>query len=167
MPPREAGASGRAFQLGAIRTLLPHLWPSDWGLRGRVVLALACLATAKIANVYVPLFYKHAIDALTPHVSSGAQIGAAATVAALPVAMILAYGCARVLAQLFAELRDFVFAKVQARAIRTLALSVFRHLHALSMRFHIERQTGGLSRAIERGTQGIDNLLSFTLFSIF
>jgi ATP-binding cassette subfamily B protein len=163
-PPPAGPVQRRAFQLGAIRTLLPHLWPrEDRGLRARVVLALLCLATAKIANVYVPIFYKHAVDALTPQV----QHGAAAAVAALPVGMILAYGAARVLAQFFAELRDYVFAKVQARAIRKLALGVFRHLHALSMRFHIERQTGGLSRAIERGTNGIDNLLSYTLFSIF
>ena len=154
----------RKFQLGAIRTLLPHLWPrGDWDLRVRVVLALLCLAIAKGANVYVPIFYKHAIEALTP---AAAQAGAAAAVAALPVAAILAYGLARVLSQLFAELRDFVFAKVQARAIRKVALGVFRHLHALSLRFHIERQTGGLSRVIERGTNGIDNLLSFTLFNI-
>ena len=163
-PPPAGPVQRRAFQFGAIRTLLPHLWPrEDRGLRARVVLALLCLATAKIANVYVPIFYKHAVDALTPQV----QHGAAAAVAALPVGMILAYGAARVLAQFFAELRDYVFAKVQARAIRKLALGVFRHLHALSMRFHIERQTGGLSRAIERGTNGIDNLLSYTLFSIF
>ncbi|MCK6450606.1 MAG: ABC transporter ATP-binding protein/permease [Alphaproteobacteria bacterium] len=155
----------KRFQLGAIRTLLPHLWPrGDWELRVRVVLALLCLAVAKGATVYVPLFYKQAIDALTPAV--GTHAAAASAVAALPVGMILAYGAARVMSQLFAELRDFVFAKVQARAIRKVALGVFRHLHALSLRFHIERQTGGLSRAIERGTNGIDNLLSFTLFNI-
>ncbi len=156
----DADPQPRRFQLGAIRTLLPHLWPrGDWDLRTRVVLALACLAVAKGATVYVPIFYKQAIDALTPAAT-------AAAVAALPVGMILAYGVARVMSQLFAELRDFVFAKVQARAIRNVALGVFRHLHALSLRFHIERQTGGLSRAIERGTNGIDNLLSFTLFNI-
>jgi ABC-type transport system involved in Fe-S cluster assembly fused permease/ATPase subunit len=180
-PQRPTGS--RAFQLGAIRTLLPHLWPrGEWGLRARVVLALACLAAGKFANLWVPIFYKHAVDALTPHAGLGAAgaagaasgaattpmviAGAAAAVAAIPVGMILAYGLARVLAQFFAELRDYVFAKVQARAIRTVALGVFRHLHALSLRFHLERQTGGLSRAIERGTNGIDNLLSFTLFNI-
>ncbi len=165
--PGDGGAKGRtAFQLGAIKTLLPHLWPRDnTELRVRVVLALACLAVAKFANLWVPIFYKYAIDALTPGKgATGATVAVVA--AAVPVGMILAYGLARVLAQLFAELRDFVFAKVQARAIRTVALSVFRHLHALSLRFHLERQTGGLSRAIERGANGIDNLLSFTLFNI-
>jgi len=168
-PEPAAGAKRRAFQLDAIRILLPHLWPAgDWDLRVRVVLALSCLAIAKFANVYVPIFYKHAVDALAPAVGPAAAAGGATVAAAmaLPVGAILAYGAARVLAQLFAELRDFVFAKVQARAIRRLALGVFRHLHALSLRFHIERQTGGLSRAIERGTTGIENLLSFTLFNI-
>ncbi len=163
-PSGPAGAPQRqAFQLGAIKTLLPHLWPaSEPALRLRVVLALACLVIAKLANVWVPIFYKHAIDALSPtH-----QTTAAAAVLALPVGMILAYGAARVLSQMFAELRDFVFARVQARAIRTVALGVFRHLHELSLRFHLERHTGGLSRAIERGATGIENLLSFTLFNI-
>ncbi len=159
-----------SFQIGAIRALLPHLWPKgQTELRVRVVAAVACLVIAKVANVYVPMFYKYAVDALTPQVGANAAAGVAAAGAALalPVGMILAYGGARVLAQLFAELRDYVFAKVQARAIRNVALGVFRHLHALSLRFHIDRQTGGLSRAIERGTTGIDNLLSFTLFNIF
>jgi ATP-binding cassette subfamily B protein len=167
-PPGKGAAAAKArraaFQLGAIRTLLPHLWPSGAPeLRLRVVLALGCLAVAKIANLWVPIFYKYAVDALVPG-PAGATLAVAA--AAVPVGMILAYGLARVLAQLFAELRDYVFAKVQARAIRTVALGVFRHLHGLSLRFHLERQTGGLSRAIERGALGIENLLSFTLFNI-
>ena len=141
-----------------IRSLLPYLWPrNEMELRVRVVAAIVCLFVAKIANVYVPVLYKDAIDAL------GTTAG---TAAMLPVGMILAYGLARVLSLAFGELRDAIFAKVAQRAIRPVALNVFRHLHALSLRFHLERQTGGLSRSIERGTKGIEILLSFMLFNI-
>ena len=141
-----------------IRSLLPYLWPrNEMELRVRVVAAIVCLFIAKIANVYVPVLYKHAIDAL------GTTAG---TVAVLPVGMILAYGLARVLSLAFGELRDAIFAKVAQRSIRAVALNVFRHLHALSLRFHLERQTGGLSRAVERGTKAIQTLLSFMLFNI-
>src|SRR5262249_3717142 len=123
----------------------------------RVAGAVLCLLVAKIANVFVPLFYKHAVDAMTPH---GAALIAA------PIAMILAYGILRVAAQSFGEIRDALFAKVAQRAIRTVGLQTFRHLHALSLRFHLDRQTGGMSRAIERGTKGIEFLLSFMLFNV-
>src|SRR5262249_7233523 len=119
--------------------------------------ALVLLGGAKAANVYVPVLYKEAVDALTPGV---------ATAVALPVALIVAYGVMRILSQLFGELRDAVFAKVAQRAIREAGLKTFKHLHALSLRFHMDRKTGGVSRAIERGTRGIDFLLSFMLFSI-
>jgi ABC-type transport system involved in Fe-S cluster assembly fused permease/ATPase subunit len=146
--------------LATLRRLLPYLWPpGEAGLRLRVVLAGLCLVAAKLANVYVPILYKRAIDAL----GGGAS---AAAVVAVPLTLIFAYGSARVLSLLFAELRDAVFAKVAQRAIRTIGLTVFRHLHALSLRFHLERQTGGLSRAIERGTKGIETLLSFSMFEI-
>ncbi|WP_207483872.1 ABCB family ABC transporter ATP-binding protein/permease [Arenibaculum pallidiluteum] len=142
----------------AVRALLPYLWPAgQWGLRSRVVVALACLVVAKLANVYVPVLYKHAVDALS---------GGAGLVVAVPLGVILAYGLARVTALGFGELRDAIFAKVAQRAIRSVALNVFRHLHALSLRFHLERQTGGLSRSIERGTRAIQTLLSFMLFNI-
>ena len=141
-----------------IRSLLPYLWPrNEMELRVRVVAAIVCLFIAKIANVYVPVLYKHAIDAL------GTTAG---TIAVLPVGMILAYGLARVLSLAFGELRDAIFAKVAQRSIRAVALNVFRHLHALSLRFHLERQTGGLSRSVERGTKAIQTLLSFMLFNI-
>lgn len=135
-----------------------HLWPKgEWGLRGRVVAALLLLVLAKITNVYVPILYKHAIDAFgDPKVQA----------VAVPVALILAYGMARVLAQAFGEVRDAIFAPVSQRAIRNLALEVFGHLHALSLRFHLERQTGGLSRVIERGTQGMEFLIRFMTFNI-
>jgi ATP-binding cassette, subfamily B, heavy metal transporter len=141
-----------------IRSLLPYLWPrNEMELRVRVVAAIVCLFIAKLANVYVPVLYKHAIDALGT---------TAATAAVLPVGLILAYGLARVLSLAFGELRDAIFAKVAQRSIRSVALNVFRHLHALSLRFHLERQTGGLSRSVERGTKAIQTLLSFMLFNI-
>ena len=127
-------------------------------MRLRVVTAMVFLVAAKVAIIYVPIFYKDAIDVLAP-----ADVGMAV---ALPLGLILAYGAARVLSLAFGELRDAIFAKVGQRAIRNVALNVFRHLHKLSLRFHLERQTGGLSRAIERGTKAIELLLRFSLFNI-
>jgi ABC-type transport system involved in Fe-S cluster assembly fused permease/ATPase subunit len=153
-------APARRGGFATLRSLLPYLWPpGEWGLRTRVVLAVLCLIAAKLANVYIPILYKRAIDAL----GGG---GGHAAVVAVPLTLIFAYGSARIFSLLFAELRDAVFAKVAQRAIRTIGLRVFRHLHALSLRFHLERQTGGLTRAIERGTKGIETLLSFSLFNI-
>src|SRR5215831_18709677 len=154
-PPR---ATGRLKdELRALKSLAPYLWPRDsFELRARVVLALAFLLAGKLVNIYVPLLYKQAIDALTP----------GNVVVAVPVALIIAYGLARVMSQGFNELRNAVFAKVGQRAVRQLALTAFRHVHALSLRYHLERRTGGLSRAIERGTAGIDFLLSFMLFNV-
>jgi ATP-binding cassette, subfamily B, heavy metal transporter len=148
---------GLRQELKAVRRLAPYLWPPDWGLRGRVLVSFAFLIGAKVINVYVPLLYKGAVDALSP--------GHAAVIT-VPVALVIGYGIARVGAQLFAELRDAVFAKVGQRAVRRLALATFRHLHALSLRFHLERQTGGLSRAIERGIRGTEFLLSYMLFNV-
>ncbi|MGE5522349.1 MAG: ABCB family ABC transporter ATP-binding protein/permease [Rhodospirillaceae bacterium] len=132
--------------------LLPYLWEYKW----RVVIALAFLTTAKLANVGVPLVLKQIIDALDP----------TRAVLALPLALLVAYGVLRMSTTLFAELRDIVFVRVTQRAIRRIALTVFRHLHSLSLRFHLERQTGGVSRDIERGTRGVSTLLSYMLFSI-
>jgi ATP-binding cassette, subfamily B, heavy metal transporter len=135
-----------------------HLWPKgEWGLRSRVIVALLLLVLAKVTNVYVPILYKYAVDALSDP---------RAQAVAVPIALILAYGLARVLAQAYGEVRDAIFAPVSQRAIRNLALEVFRHLHALSLRFHLERQTGGLSRVIERGTSGMEFLIRFTTFNI-
>ena len=154
-PPRPKGRF--RDELRALRWLAPHLWPRESvELRTRVVIATVLLLAAKLLTIYVPILYKHAVDALSPsHI-----------VVAAPVALIIAYGAARVLSQGFNELRTAVFAKVSQRAIRRLALAAFRHLHTLSLRFHLERRTGGLSRAIERGTSGIDFLLSFMLFNV-
>jgi ATP-binding cassette subfamily B protein len=146
-----------------LKDLAPHLWPADRpDLKVRVVVAMACLLAAKGAIVVVPLLYKEAVDALSA--PKGADsLPAEVTV---PVFVIVAYGLARVLSLSFQELRDFFFAKVGQRAIRQVALQTFRHLHGLSLQFHLDRQTGGLSRVIERGTKAIDTLLSFALFSI-
>jgi len=153
-----ASEVGLRQELKAVRGLAPYLWPRDWDLRARVLVSLAFLIVAKLVNVYVPLLYKGAIDALSP--------GIVTATAAVPIGLIVAYGGARIGAQLFAELRDAVFAKVGQRAVRRVALATFRHLHALSLRFHLERQTGGLSRAIERGIRGTEFLLSYMLFNV-
>src|ERR1700731_1694753 len=147
--------------LRALKGLGPYLWPRDSvELRARVVLALALLAAGKLVNITVPLFYKAAVDALS---GPGA---AAAGLIVVPVGVILAYGLARVMSQGFNELRNAVFAKVGQRAVRRIALSAFRHIHSLSLRFHLERRTGGLARAVERGIAGIEFLLSFMLFNV-
>jgi ATP-binding cassette, subfamily B, heavy metal transporter len=144
-------------ELKAVGKLLPFLWPRDnWELRIRVLIAVSFLIVAKSLTVYVPMFYKHAVDALSP---------GKALLIAVPVMLIVGYGVARVGAQLFAELRDAVFAKVGQRAVRQVALATFRHLHQLSLRFHLERQTGGLSRSVERGIRGTEFLLDYFLFS--
>ena len=147
-------------QLRTLAALLPYLWPEgEPVLRTRVVLALVFLAGAKLLNVYTPFLYKGAVDAL-------AGPGGNLALVVVPVALVVAYGVARMLTLAFGELRDALFARVALNAIRTVALHTFRHLHALALRFHMERQTGGLSRAIERGTRGIQFLLNFTLFNI-
>ncbi len=140
-----------------LRSLLPFLWPQDSVvLRVRVVLAVALLIAAKGATVLVPLLYARAVDALAPKLGP----------ASVPVALIVGYGLLRVASQGFAELRDAVFAAVQQRTVRRVALSTFRHLHELSLRFHLERQTGALSRAIDRGTAGIETVLRLAVFSV-
>jgi len=149
-------SGGNEFR--AFRTLAPHLWPAgSLELRGRVLLAIALMVGAKLTNVYVPILYKQAVDLLN---------GEAGTAVALPIGLLLAYGVARLFAVAFGELRDAVFAKVAQRAMRTSALKTFEHLHALSLRFHLDRQTGGLSRVIERGVSGVEFLLNFMVFNI-
>jgi ABC-type transport system involved in Fe-S cluster assembly fused permease/ATPase subunit len=146
--------------LKTLATLAPYLWPKgETGLRVRVVLSLLFLVAAKAANVVVPIALARAVDALSPQVPGGA-------IAAVPIGLVLGYGLLRITSAGFGELRDAVFVKVQARASRRIALEVFRHMHALSLRFHLDRQTGGLSRVIERGTRGITFVLDFMLFSI-
>src|SRR6266481_5170493 len=132
--------------------LAPYVLEYKW----RVVAALVCLITAKLANVGVPLIMKEVVD----------RLDAQTAIIAVPVALLAIYGILRFSATLFGELRDVLFVPVTQRAIRRLALGVFRHLHSLSLRFHLERQTGGMTRDIERGTRGISTLLSYLLFSI-
>ena len=135
-----------------LNKLVPYLWQYKW----RVMLALACLFSAKLANVAVPLVFKSMIDDLT----------SASQAMALPVLLLLLYGALRFSTSLFAELREILFARVTQRAVRRIALEVFRHLHELSLRFHLQRQTGGVSRDVERGSRSISSLISYTLYSI-
>ena len=137
---------------GTVRLILPYLAE----FKGRVAIALVFLVAAKLANVSVPLLLKEVVDALNPTQAT----------LALPFVLLVAYGLLRLSTTLFAELRDIVFVRVTQRAVRRIALTVFRHLHALSLRFHLDRQTGGVSRDIERGTRGIGTLMSYMLFSI-
>jgi ATP-binding cassette subfamily B protein len=147
-----AGPAPRRREWRVVPMLLPYLWEYRW----RVAIALVLLVSAKLANVGVPLVLKEVVDSLDP----------TRAVLVVPFALLAAYGVLRFSTTLFGELRDLVFVRVTQRAIRRIALTVFRHLHALSLRFHLERQTGGVSRDIERGTNGISTLLSYLLFSI-
>jgi ATP-binding cassette, subfamily B, heavy metal transporter len=144
----------------ALLRLLPYLWPKGRPeIRVRVLSAVVLLVGAKLATIVIPLFYKQAVDALSS--SGGAEIALS-----VAVGFVLAYGGARVVSQVFTELREIVFARVAHQAMHQVALETFQHLHRLSLRFHLDRQTGGLNRAIERGTAGIENLLHFMLFQI-
>jgi ATP-binding cassette subfamily B protein len=150
--PLPAGAPRGEWQ--TLKTLVPYLLQYKW----RVVIALTCLVLAKVANVAVPVVLKDIVDLVSVN-----PIGATI---AVPLGLVLAYGALRVLTTLFTELREVVFARVTQQAVRRIALQVFEHLHALSLRFHLDRQTGGLTRDIERGTRGVSSLVSFTLYSI-
>jgi ABC-type transport system involved in Fe-S cluster assembly fused permease/ATPase subunit len=145
--------------LRTVGSLLPYLWPKgDPGSHLRVVVAALFLVGAKVATVYVPIVYSRAVDALAPKGVHG--------MLAVPVALVIAYALLRIASAGFAELRDAVFASVQQRAVRRVALRTFEHMHRLSLRFHLDRQTGGLSRAIDRGTKGIENVLRLAVFNI-
>jgi len=149
-------------QWETVRKLLPYLWPQGEGaMKQRVVAAILCLVAAKCITVGIPYIYKEIIAVLSADDSLMEQ---AAIVA--PIFLIVGYGIARLASPAFGELRDAVFARVGQQTLRRIALEVFRHLHTLSLRFHLDRRTGGLSRVIERGTQGIDFLLRFMLFNI-
>ncbi len=147
--PPEAAAQ---TDLRSIGKLFPYLWE----FRGRVLLALALLLGAKVASVTVPLVLKEIIDALDKSNTS----------LVLPLALIVTYGLLRFASTTFADLRDMIFGKVTQRAMRRVSLAVFEHLHALSLRFHLERQTGGITRDIERGSRAISSLVGFMLFRI-
>ena len=166
MPAASPGAPiSERSTFATIRSLLPYLWPhGDLRARSRVVAAMSFLVLSKVATVYVPIVYSHAVDALAPRLDATA--GAAGSVMLIPTALIVAYGLLRVAASGFGEMRDAVFASVQMQAARRVALETFQHMHRLSLRFHMDRQTGGLSRAIERGTLGIQQMLRMTIFNV-
>jgi ATP-binding cassette subfamily B protein len=153
-PPAPAPNAPRTYRgdWATIRTLLPYLWE----YKGRVLAAIGCLVLAKVANVGVPVLLKQIVDSLDRETAT----------MFVPLALLVAYGLLRLSTTMFTELREFLFAKVTQRAVRKIALQVFRHLHALSLRFHLHRQTGGLTRDVERGQRGISTLISYALFSI-
>ncbi|AFE49027.1 ABCB family ABC transporter ATP-binding protein/permease [Rickettsia prowazekii] len=140
----------------AFYLLLTYLWSKDFDIRLRIVTSLICLVIAKVINIFVPIVYKYIIDGLNQNLSLSVLIG-----------VIIGYGGTKILAQIFSELRNIIFSKVGCQATRLVALNVFKHMHNLSMRFHITRKTGGLSRSIERGTKGIEAVLRYSLFNIF
>jgi ATP-binding cassette subfamily B protein len=158
LPQVDASAPAKApySDWGTLARLLPYLWAYKF----RVVFALACLIAAKVANVSVPLLLKQLVDALQ------IPVGDPRAVLVVPVGLLLAYGALRLSTSLFTELRELVFAKATEGASRSISLQVFQHLHALSLRFHLERQTGGMTRDIERGTRGVQSLISYSLYSI-
>ena len=144
-----------------IRSLLPYLWiPGDWSAHVRVGLAVLFMVLAKVATVYVPLVYSRAVDALSHRTDQTTAL------LMVPVALIVGYGLLRVASAAFGEARDAVFASVQQRVARRITLETFEHLHRLSLRFHLDRQTGGLSRVIDRGTNGIQDVLRLGVFNI-
>ncbi len=155
-PPVATPARSSPSDWATLRRLLPYLWQ----YKLRVLAALAFVLAAKLANVGVPVLLKHLVDTMTP------AAGQAATLVAVPVGLLLAYGLLRLSTSVFTELRELVFAKATQGAARTIALQTFAHLHALSLRFHLERQTGGMTRDIERGVKSIESLISFALFNI-
>ncbi|MBH1987295.1 MAG: ABC transporter ATP-binding protein/permease [Burkholderiales bacterium] len=142
------------------RDTLARLWPYLWAYKWRVMAALGFMIGAKLANVGVPLLLKDLVDTLAP------QPGSAAALLVVPVGLLVAYGLLRLSTSLFTELRELVFAKATEGAARSISLQVFSHLHALSLRFHLERQTGGMTRDIERGTRAVHSLISYSLYSI-
>lgn len=149
--------AGPRSDWATLARLLPYLWRYRW----RVGLALAFLIAAKIANVGVPVLLKNLVDALS------IKPGDPSALLVVPVGIVVAYGALRLSTSLFTELRELTFAKATEGTARSISLEVFRHLHALSLRFHLERQTGGMTRDIERGTRAVHSLISYSLYSIF
>ncbi len=149
--------SEQTNNLKTLKVLGFYLWPEKrWDLRFRVIAAVIFLILAKVLNMYVPFLLKNAVDVFSKPLSA----------MTLPIGLLLSYGFARILVAVFGELRDFIFVKVGQHAQRTIALNTFKHLHGLSLQFHLSRHTGGLSRVIERGTRGIQFVLQFMTFNI-
>jgi len=155
-PPTESGPARPRSDWATLQRLVPYLWQYKW----RVAAALAFMIAAKLANVSVPLLLKELVDAMD------VKPGSPQSMLVVPVGLLLAYGALRLSTTLFTELRELVFAKATQGAARSIALQTFEHLHALSLRFHLERQTGGMTRDIERGVRGIESLISYSLYSI-
>jgi len=155
--PGAASEPAQRSDWATLRRLFPYLWQYKW----RVMAALAFMVAAKLANVGVPLLLKELVDAMS------IAPGSVQALLVVPLGLILAYGLLRLSTSVFTELRELVFAKATEGATRSIALQVFGHLHALSLRFHLERQTGGMTRDIERGTRGVQSLISYSLYSIF
>jgi ATP-binding cassette subfamily B protein len=153
-PPVPSGQRSGDWQ--TLSRLLPYLWQYKW----RVIIALALMVGAKLANVSVPLLLKELIDAMSLRPGDPKQV------LVVPVSLLLGYGALRLMTSAFTELRELVFAKATQGAARSIALQTFEHLHALSLRFHLARQTGGMTRDIERGVRGIESLISYSLYSI-
>jgi ATP-binding cassette, subfamily B, heavy metal transporter len=153
-PPVPSTGNAPRSDWATLKRLFPYLWQYKW----RVGLALAFMVGAKMSNVGVPILLKHLVDDMT--------ITPARVLLVVPVALLLAYGALRLCTSLFTELRELIFSKATQGATRSIALQTFEHLHSLSLRFHLERQTGGMTRDIERGVRGIESLISFSLFSI-
>jgi ATP-binding cassette, subfamily B, heavy metal transporter len=152
---------GDGDQWQTLKSLLPYLWPEGrQDIKSRVVIAMTLLVLSKIVTVFTPYTFKYATDAL-------AREDVRSIAFTVPLFMIIAYGFGRMMGVVLAQLRDAVFAKVTQRAVREISIKTFRHLHALSLKFHLERRTGGLSRIISRGTNGIDTVLRFSLFNTF
>ena len=154
----ESGTAPPRSDWATMQRLFPYLWEYKW----RVIAALAFMVGAKLANVGVPLLLKELVDTMNPKASLGAQ-----ALLIVPLGLLVAYGLLRLSTTLFAELRELIFAKATEGASRSISVQVFRHLHALSLRFHLERQTGGMTRDIERGTRAVHSLISYSLYSIF
>jgi ATP-binding cassette, subfamily B, heavy metal transporter len=159
---KAGGQAAQRSDWSTLSRLFPYLWVYKW----RVVAALAFMVGAKMANVGVPLLLKELVDSMSP---SGGLVGGnidVKTLVVVPVALLIGYGALRLSTSLFTELRELVFSKATEGAARSISLQVFRHLHAMSLRFHLERQTGGMTRDIERGTRGVHSLISYSLYSI-
>jgi len=163
----DAVLKARTGHLAVARELLPYIWPANRpDLRWRVVFALAALVAAKAITLAVPIAYKQVVDWLTGHASgAGTAAESALGLAAVPATLIVAYGVGRVLMVLFTQFRDIWFTVVAQHAVRELAIRTFRHLHQLSLRFHLERRTGGLSRVIERGVNGVDTIVRMAVLN--
>ena len=160
-PQASVGVTSKS-DLDVLKRLLPYLW----AYKLRVLLALSFMVCAKLANVSVPLVLKELIDAMTPPSAVAQSSGGASPVLLVPMALLVAYGLLRLSVSGFTELRELVFSKATQGAARQIALQTFEHLHGLSLRFHLERQTGGMTRDIERGVRGIESLISYSLYSI-